>query len=93
METVSLLVGPGPVAAAGGAHRAVESGPTAAEAEDMPPWGSGLVRRLASRPGPLLSIGLVVLALLACRGLYGDGRLMGGALLPTPDSAADESTT
>jgi GT2 family glycosyltransferase len=89
METVSLLVGPGPVAAAGGAHRAIESGPTAAEADDMPPWGSGLLRRLAARPGPLLSVGLVVLALLACRTLYGDGRLMGGALLPTPDSTGD----
>jgi GT2 family glycosyltransferase len=89
METVSLLVGPGPVAAAGGAHRAIDSGPTAAEADDMPSWGSGLVRRLAARPGPLLTVGLVVLTLLACRALYGDGRLMGGALLPTPDSAGD----
>ena len=89
METVSLLIGPGPVAAAGGAHRAIDSGPTAAEADDMPPWGSGLVRRLAARPGPLLTVGLVVLALFACRALYGDGRLMGGALLPAPDSASD----
>ena len=55
----------------------------------MPPWGSGLRRRLTARPGPLLSVALVVLALLAGRGLYGDGRLMGGALLPTPDSAGD----
>jgi GT2 family glycosyltransferase len=89
METVNLIVGPGPVAAAGGAHRAIDSGPTAAEADDMPTWGSGLLRRLAARPGPLLTVGLIVLTLLACRSLYGAGRLMGGALLPTPDSAGD----
>jgi GT2 family glycosyltransferase len=89
METVNLLVGPGPTAAAGGAHRAIDSGPTAAEADDMPPSGNGLVRRVAARPGPLLGLCLVVLALLACRTLFGHGRLMGGALLPTPDSAGD----
>jgi GT2 family glycosyltransferase len=89
METTSLLFGPGPTVAAGGAHRAIESGPTAAEAEDMPPWGRGLVQRVASRPGPLLGLCLMVLALLACRALYGHGRLMGGALLPTSDSAHD----
>ena len=89
METVNLLIGPGPTAAAGGAHRAIDSGPTAAEADDMPPWGVGLIRRVAARPGPLLALSLLVLALLACRGLYGSGRLMGGALLPTPDSAHD----
>ena len=30
-----------------------------------------------------------MLALFAGRALYGDGRLMGGALLPAPDSASD----
>jgi GT2 family glycosyltransferase len=89
METASLLIGPGPVAAAGGAHRAIDSGPTADEADDMPPWGSGLLRRLSARPGAVLSVGMVVLTLIACRGLYGDGRLMGGALLPAPDTAGD----
>ena len=84
METVNLIVGPGPVAAAGGAHRAIDSGPTAAEADDMPTWGSGLLRRLAARPGPLLTLGLIVLTLLACRSLYGAGRLMGGACCPPP---------
>jgi GT2 family glycosyltransferase len=89
METANLLVGPGPTAAAGGAHRAIDSGPTAAEADDMPPWGTGLVRRVAARPGPLLALCLIVVSLLACRALFGHGRLMGGALLPTPDSARD----
>jgi GT2 family glycosyltransferase len=89
METANLLFGPGPGAAAGGAHRAIDSGPTAEEADDMLPWGGGLIRRLTSRPGPLLAVGLVVVALIACRALYGNGRLMGGALLPAPDSAAD----
>ncbi|MGZ4609474.1 MAG: glycosyltransferase family 2 protein, partial [Actinomycetes bacterium] len=37
METVHLLVGPGPAAAAGGAHRSVATGPTAAEAAALPP--------------------------------------------------------
>ena len=48
--------------------------------------GGGLLRRL--RPaavGAASRSPLVLLALLAARGLLGDGRLMGGALLPAPD--------
>ncbi|MDQ1617911.1 MAG: hypothetical protein QOE19_480, partial [Actinomycetota bacterium] len=88
METFNLLVGPGPAAAAGGAHRAVETGPTSADTDELP-RSAGALRRRIARPGVLLPVALAVLALLACRNLLGDGRLMGGALLPAPDSAGD----
>lgn len=92
LEAAQLLVGPllgiGPPAAAGGAHRAVETGPAAPESEELPVAG-GLARRAVTRPGLLLGVGLTVLTLLAGRHLLGDGRLVGGALLPAPDSAGD----
>lgn len=89
METVNLLVGPGPAAAAGGAHRAVETGPTSDVADELPRASGGAIRRRLVRPGVLLPLALTVLSLLACRSLLGDGRLMGGALLPAPDTAGE----
>jgi GT2 family glycosyltransferase len=49
---------------------------------------SALIRAL-TRPWVLLLGGLVLLTLVASRGLIGGGRLTGGALLPAPDAAAD----
>lgn len=90
MEAVTAVVGVGAAASyAAGRHRAIESGPSSEDAEDLPSWGSGLVRRVARTPSVLLGLVLVVLTLVAARHLYGGGRLMGGALLPAPDSAGD----
>jgi GT2 family glycosyltransferase len=71
------------------ATSAPATGPTAEEAEDLPSWGGGLVRRLVRHPSLFLAVGLAVLALVATRGLVGDGRLLGGALLPAPDAPGD----
>jgi GT2 family glycosyltransferase len=47
------------------------------------------LRRVLARPGMLLLIALTVLALVGVRGLFGEGVLQGGALLPAPDGAGD----
>lgn len=90
LEAVAAVLGPlsGSVPAAG-RHRAVETGPTSEDVDDLPSWGSGLLRRVVTRPVVLLVLGLTLVALLGARHLMGGGRLMGGALLPAPDSAGD----
>ena len=89
-ETVSALVGVGAAASfAAGRHRAVETGPASEDAEDLPSWGTGLARRVLRKPPVVLALTLLVLTVLASRDLLGAGRLMGGALLPAPDSASD----
>ena len=47
------------------------------------------VRRALVRPGTILVLGLLAVALVAERTLLGSGYLQGGALLPAPDGAAD----
>ncbi len=92
METLSLFLGTSAGEVVGGRHRASsrspETGPTGDEADELPSTSSGLLRRLLVRPSVLLVAALTVLALAAARGLLGDGRLMGGALLPAPLSAS-----
>jgi GT2 family glycosyltransferase len=90
METVTALVGVGSAASfAAGRHRAVETGPASEDAEDLPSWGTGLVRRILRKPAVVLALALLALTVLASRDLIGAGRLMGGALLPAPDTASD----
>ncbi|MDQ1615011.1 MAG: hypothetical protein QOJ60_950, partial [Actinomycetota bacterium] len=61
-ETVAGLIGTrSPDAYGAGRHRVVESGPTSDDAEDMPCWGAGLVRRAMVRPAVLLVALLTVL--------------------------------
>lgn len=64
----------------------VEPGPVPAEAEELPADTGLLARLLSSRPAVTLAV-LVVLSLVAARGLLGSGMLQGGALLPAPGSA------
>lgn len=67
-----------------------ETGPTAAEADDLvPPSAGPSLRRLAAAPGVLLVLVLVVLGVVAGRGLVGRGALTGGALLPVQGGARD----
>ena len=47
------------------------------------------IRRFVSRPGTLLVLGLLAFALVGVRGLFGEGVLQGGALLPMPDGVGD----
>lgn len=90
LEGLSLLVGSSSrVGPGSGRHRAIETGPASEELEDLPSWGTTLVRRAVGRPSVLLVLTLGLLALVAARALLGDGRLMGGALLPAPDTAGD----
>jgi len=96
IETASLVAGTRASEAVAGRHRtlgrratsAPATGPTSEDEEDLPSWGSGPVRRLLLRPSVGLVLGLALLTLVAARGLLGDGRLMGGALLPAPDTVA-----
>jgi GT2 family glycosyltransferase len=93
METVSLFLGTSGGEALSGRHRvssrSVETGPTSEDADDLPSTGAGLVRRLVLRPSVLLAAAMTLLALLSARGLLGEGRLMGGALLPAPATAGN----
>lgn len=97
VESLAAVVGTGSATDLAGRHRSPDrrstvapaSGPTAEAGEDLPSWGSGLVRRLVLRPSVGLLAGLVLVTLLAERGLLGDGRLMGGALLPAPHSGPE----
>lgn len=47
------------------------------------------LRRLLSRPGTLVVLGLLVTTLIGVRGLLGEGVLLGGALVPAPEGAGD----
>ncbi|WP_129842285.1 glycosyltransferase family 2 protein [Streptomyces sp. RFCAC02] len=76
-----------PAASSGGRHGGLESGPTSDDADDLQVEQFARVRRLARRPGPMLFLGLLLAALLACRDLIGGGALTGGALLPAPAEA------
>ncbi|MGH3425710.1 MAG: hypothetical protein ACRDO8_13330, partial [Nocardioidaceae bacterium] len=80
-EVVRALVRPEP--AATGRRAAVEPGPAAPEAEDLPSERNLFLRR----PWLGCLLCLVVLAAIAGRGLYGSGALLGGALLPAPETA------
>lgn len=64
----------------------LESGPVPDEAVNLP-TGAGPAVWLRRHPGLGLVGALVVLALIAGRGLWGSGFLQGGALLPAPDGA------
>lgn len=90
MESITSLLGVGPAAMVGaGAHRAVETGPGSEGADNLPFWGTVLVRRVLGRPPILLGLALILVTAAATRNLVADGRLLGGALLPAPDSATD----
>jgi GT2 family glycosyltransferase len=63
------------------------TGPTAEEDDELPGWGTGLLRRAFIRPSVGIALGLIALAVVAGRDLFGSGRLMGGTLLPAPLSS------
>lgn len=63
----------------------VEPGPVPDEAEELPADTGLVARMLSSRLAVTLTL-LVVLAVVAARGVLGSGMLQGGALLPAPGS-------
>ncbi|MDI2132609.1 glycosyltransferase [Yinghuangia seranimata] len=72
-----------------GRHSVLESGPTSEDAEDLEVENFARLRALAQRPGILVTVLLALVTLVAARDLLTGGRLLGGALLPAPDSAGD----
>ncbi|KAF4407404.1 glycosyltransferase family 2 protein [Streptomyces lycii] len=78
-----------PELASGGRHGAVESGPGGDDADFLEIEQFARLKRLARKPGPVLFLVLLVVSLVACRGLLGSGALSGGALLPAPADAGD----
>ncbi|MGA4540278.1 glycosyltransferase [Uniformispora flossi] len=67
----------------------LESGPTSEDADDLHVENFARLRAVVQRPGIALAAGLVLVTLLAARDVLSGGDLVGGALLPAPDSAAD----
>jgi GT2 family glycosyltransferase len=77
-------------ASSGQQTSALDSGPIDDDASFLSDQSSGLIRRLILRPGTVLTAALGLFALVALWGLWwGGGTLQGGALLPSPGSAAD----
>jgi GT2 family glycosyltransferase len=67
-----------------GKRAVIESGPVAAEAEELP-TATSTVSRLLRQSWMGIALVLVLLSLWAARDLLGEGQLLGGALLPAPD--------
>ena len=81
---------PGNPGGPGSALGAMETGPVDDDALYLDDTNPGWLRRTLVRPGVLLTVVLVVLAVVATRSLWwGSGALLGGALLPSPAGAAD----
>ncbi|WP_069816276.1 glycosyltransferase [Streptomyces sp. TP-A0874] len=77
-----------PELASSGRHGAVESGPGVDD--DFPEVEQfARLKRVARNPGPVLFLVLLVVSVVACRGLFGSGALAGGALLPAPEGLGE----
>ncbi|MGW7361191.1 glycosyltransferase [Streptomyces sp. NPDC054802] len=73
----------------GSRHGAVESGPGGDDADFMEIEQFARLKKIARKPAPLLFAVLLVVSLVACRGLFAGGALAGGALLPAPPDVFD----
>ncbi|MFI1150455.1 glycosyltransferase family 2 protein [Streptomyces sp. NPDC020817] len=73
-------------AAVGRHGGAVESGPGGDDADYLEIEQFARLKRIARNPAPVLFALLLLVSVIACRALLGGGSLMGGALLPAPDS-------
>ncbi|MBT2443597.1 glycosyltransferase family 2 protein [Streptomyces sp. ISL-36] len=70
----------------GSRHGVVESGPGGDDADFLEIEQFARLKKIVRKPGPVLFALLLLISVVACRGLYGGGSLAGGALLPAPDS-------
>ncbi|MEU4272144.1 glycosyltransferase family 2 protein [Streptomyces sp. NPDC026092] len=73
----------------GSRHGAVESGPGGDDADFLEIEQFARLKKIARKPGPVLFALLLVISVVACRGLFGGGSLAGGALLPAPDTVSE----
>ncbi|RDG39569.1 glycosyltransferase [Streptomyces corynorhini] len=73
----------------GSRHGAVESGPGGDDADFMEVEQFARLKKLVHKPGPVLFAVLLLVSVVACRGLFGGGALAGGALLPAPADVSD----
>ncbi|WP_406218146.1 glycosyltransferase [Streptomyces decoyicus] len=78
-----------PDVASAGRHGAVESGPGGDDADFLEIEQFARLKRIARKPAPVLFVLLLLVSLVACRGLLGSGALTGGAMLPAPGSVSD----
>ncbi|MGP3984091.1 glycosyltransferase [Streptomyces sp. KR80] len=78
-----------PELASAGRHGVVESGPGGDDADFLEIEQFARLKRIGRKPGPVLFLVLLLVSLIACRGLLGPGALSGGALLPAPGDAFD----
>ncbi|MFF7074593.1 glycosyltransferase [Streptomyces pseudovenezuelae] len=67
----------------------IESGPGGDDADFLEIEQFARLKRIARKPGPVLFLALLLVALVACRNLLGGGALAGGALLPAPADASE----
>ncbi|HET6861138.1 MAG TPA: glycosyltransferase [Streptomyces sp.] len=88
-EQIAGSFGSSTEADAGSRHGVVESGPGGDDADFMEVEQFVRVKRVVRKPGPVLFALLLLVSLIACRGLLGGGALAGGALLPAPDDVGD----
>ncbi|MEU3373661.1 glycosyltransferase [Streptomyces sp. NPDC006660] len=86
VESVAASLGAGTEDTGGSRHGAVESGPGGDDADFLEIEQFARLKKIARKPAPVLFALLLIVSLVACRGLYGGGSLMGGALLPAPGS-------
>src|SRR5690625_618147 len=56
------------------------------EEDELPAGDDTFILRILTPPAVLMMTGLVIVTLIAIRSLIGSGRLVGGALLPAPDT-------
>ncbi|MEU6873767.1 glycosyltransferase [Streptomyces sp. NPDC046751] len=90
VDQVAGNFGNGSDADAGGSrHGAVESGPGGDDADFLEIEQFARLKRIGRKPGPVLFAVLLLVSLVACRGLLGGGALAGGALLPAPGDVSD----
>ncbi|MFD9967088.1 glycosyltransferase [Streptomyces sp. NPDC059011] len=90
LEQVAGSLGSGRDSDSGGSrHGAVESGPGGDEADFLEVEQFARLKKVARKPGPVLFAVLLVVSLVACRGLLGGGALAGGALLPAPGELSE----
>ncbi|MFF3730143.1 glycosyltransferase family 2 protein [Streptomyces sp. NPDC002476] len=73
----------------GSRHGAVESGPGGDDADFLEIEQFARLKRIGRKPGPVLFAVLLLVSLVACRGLLGGGALAGGALLAAPADVSD----
>ncbi|MER5550087.1 glycosyltransferase family 2 protein [Streptomyces sp. NPDC002793] len=73
----------------GSRHGAVESGPGGDDADFLEIEQFARLKKLGRKPGPVLFALLLLVSLVACRGLLSGGALAGGALLPAPADVSD----